>query len=298
MKLAFFADEHFRSTVPVARTDEYLENQHKLILWLGELSKTHTIITSGDTVHHARERAKPLDFANYLIKYLPHRYGVLGNHDLLYHNRELLDSTTMGNLINAGKFTVIPPEGVSLEENLFLYGYSYGDEIKHLKPLNPLMAKKLQTHIAVYHGYVSMEENPMIDGKVAKDILKEFPEYDIILTGDNHQGFIVIDDGRVLINPGSIKKDNADQMEHTPTYYTYDTVSRKIDYFAIPDFGTVLVRDYLEKEEIRNKRLDALGEKFEQVKEITLDFEENLNMFCEHNNVNPDVHARVLEWMQ
>ena len=40
MKFAFTADEHFRSTVPTSRKDDYLDNQHSLIMWLDELSKS------------------------------------------------------------------------------------------------------------------------------------------------------------------------------------------------------------------------------------------------------------------
>jgi len=295
MKFAFTADEHFRSTVPTSRKDDYLDNQHSLIMWLDELSKEYTLITSGDTVHHARERSKPIDFVNYLMKNLPHRYGVLGNHDLLYHSMDTLDSTTMGALIQAGKFTVMDAskEIVKLD-NVQFHGFSYGQEIK--PPTHKGYSNV--SNIAVYHGYVTEKPNEFIEGKVAIDLLKSFPQYDIILTGDNHQGFFVEYEGRVLINPGSLKRDNADQINHQPYVYTYDSVTKKVDRIPVDISKDVITKDHIEKEQERNERLETLSDKFLEVRGVTLDFQQNLVNFFEMNNTDFEIRSRVLEWVQ
>lgn len=297
MKFAFTADEHFRSTVPVARKDDYLKNQDDIIKWLNELSKKYTMFSCGDTVHHARERAKPLDFANYLLKELPHRYGILGNHDLLYHTTDTLDSTTMGLLIQAGKYTVLDYNSPIEFDKVKFYGFSYGQEIKHIPRWNRNPTSNF-TRIALYHGYVTQEPNEFIEGKVAIDLLKSFPEYDIIFSGDNHQGFMVELEGRVLINIGSLKRDNADQMEHIPYVYTYDSQTKKVDRIEVPIDKGILTKDHIEKEQERNERLENLSEKFKEVRDVTLDFNQNLLNFFKMNKINEDVQSRIMEWVQ
>lgn len=290
-KLLLGGDFHFRSTVPTARKDDYLQNQDNLINWLSELAKDHLIICSGDVVHHARERAKPVEFINYLIKNLPGMWGVLGNHDLLYHNKDFLDSTTMGALINAGQYKLLGDQFIQVDKTR-IYGYSYGTEIQHIP------VTKTFTNIAVYHGYVTEKPNEFIEGKLGIELLKEFPEYDIILTGDNHQSFFIIHEDRVLINTGSLKRDNADQIDHVPVLYTYDVITKELDKITVPIDDDIIVKDHLEKEQERNERLENLSDKFKEVRDTTLDFEQNFFTFCSMNNVDPNVQSRVLEWLQ
>src|SRR5690606_28843328 len=161
------------------------------------------------------DKQDTIGFIYYLLEILPEFYGVVGNHDLLYHSMDALNRTTMGILIKTGKYKLLSDQPLVVD-NTYIYGYHFGQEIKHVPK------RKTGTNIAIYHGMVMNEPNDFYDGLIAGDILREFPEYDMIVTGDNHKQFITILDDRVLINPGSLKRDNADQVDHTPFIFTYE----------------------------------------------------------------------------
>lgn len=293
MKIAMIGDLHFRSTVPEARLDDYLDNQDKLIKFLKKISEDHTIICSGDVVHRARERQDALGFTNYLIDTLPYMWGILGNHDLLDHSFSQLNKTTMGTLINASSYGLLSADTVlELERGVYAYGFSYGVEIQHNK------VYKDNTNIAVYHGMVMEEPNDFFDGHIALDLLKEFPEYDIILTGDNHKGFVVEHEGRILINPGSLKRDTADQIDHVPYVYTYDTITKKLDKIPVPIENDIISRDHLEAKKERDARIEALSEKFGEVRTINLDYFDNVINFMKQTKVEDWTQDRVKEWME
>jgi predicted phosphodiesterase len=301
MKFVLYADAHFRSTVPEARLDDYLANQDKTMKWLKEEFYDYTHIVAGDIVHLARERSEPLTFAYELSLKLPHMVGVWGNHDLLYHNRELTHKTTLGMLERMGIFTALPDDGtpvVFAEEDTFgpvrIFGFHYGQEME--KPKLP-KGKRNGTNIAVYHGMVLQEEDPHINGVTANELLENFPEYDIILTGDNHKQFVVVNDNRILINPGSLKRDNADQVDHNPMVFTYDSETNKVDRVPVPIEDDIIDREHLDVKIQRDERLEKLADKFQEARGITLDFYDNVVLYLKDNDVSDTTELRVLEWI-
>lgn len=291
-KFLMCADLHFRSTVPEARLDDYLENQDKLIEWLRSYEeKGYIILCSGDVVHYPRERARPIHFANYLYNKLPKMIGALGNHDLLYHKQELLSETTMGLLVDAGKYDTRSQRIDNVELNIF----HYGQEIEHTVKNKAL---ETTTRIAIYHGMVTQEPNPFFEGEVAENLLDKFPEYDIILTGDNHEGFVVAKDDRVLINPGSLKRDTASQIEHKPFVYLFDSDTKKLEAVPVPIENDIISRDHLEKKQERDERLEKLSDKFVEVQDITLDYRQNIFEALKVNKITEEVELRLLKWME
>lgn len=297
MKIVMYADQHFRSDKPEARLDDYQNTQDKLIDWLDTEFKDHIHICAGDVVHRARERKDQIGFALYLASKLHPFYGVAGNHDLLYHSMDLIDKTTLGVLERAGVYKPLSHENPlvlkddSYLETVYVHGFHYGEEIQH--------APKLRSgvRIAVYHGMVTQTEEPFLKGITAPQLLKEFPEYDIILTGDNHKQFIVVDGDRAVINPGSLKRDNADQADHVPRVFVFDPTNKTMTAVDVPTDDDVLDRTHLEIVEQRNERLEHLTEKFTEARSITLDFHENVINYLAENDVDDDVELTVLEWL-
>ena len=288
-KIAMTADLHFRSTIPEARMDDYLENQDNLLKWLKSFENDgYRFLCSGDVVHFARERANPLGWVNYLYNHLPTMDGCLGNHDLLYHRIDNLPDTTMGMLIDSGRYSI---ENI-MEKDYEVHFFHYGQRIQHTKP------KSSKTLIAVYHAMVTQEPNPFFEGEIAEDLLTEFPEYDIILTGDNHEGFVVAKDERVLINPGSLKRDTAAQIDHKPHIYLYDTETQELTATPVPIENDIISVDHIEKVKERDDRLEKLSDKFEEVRDVTLDYHENIMKAIEANSSRDDVELRILRWLE
>lgn len=291
MKIAMGGDFHFRSKAPEARLDNYLETQDKLISWMRDQFPGYRWLCSGDLLHLARERAEPLSWVYYLLNVLPEFWGVRGNHDLLYHSLNELHRSSIGLLEMAGKFHPLSVSPI-IEDDVEIYGYDFGTEIQHVKP------KKTKTLIAVYHGMVLKEANPFYSGLVAKNILTEFPEYDIILTGDNHEGFVEAVDDRVLINPGAFKRDNADMIDVQPYVYTFDTEMKTVERVAVPIQDDIISRDHIELEKERDKRMEELADKFPEMRNTTLNFQENLYEFITENGPKAEVEHTILEWLE
>jgi predicted phosphodiesterase len=291
-KFIMSSDPHLRPDTPEARLDDYLESQKKIIELLRHYVEDlgYIALCSGDVTHRARERKEPVTFVNFLLENLPLMYGVEGNHDELYHSSDHLRHTTLGSLVFANKYKRIEHEVFG---NVHVYGYGYGKKIQHVGRGN---AQDF-VNIAVYHGMVLQERNPFFDGLIAEDILKEFPEYDIILTGDNHKTFVVSLDNRVLINAGSWKRDSVDQIDHKPVMFTFDSFTRKIDIVPIPTDNDIISTEHIEKEKARNERLETLSDTFKEVRNITLDYENNLYNFYEENKTEQDVQRKIETWM-
>ena len=49
---------------------------------------------------------------------------------------------------------------------------------------------------------------PGATGGNAINILKKYPQFDLIVTGDNHQSFSVEYEGRLLVNTGTYSSDS------------------------------------------------------------------------------------------
>ena len=74
---------------------------------------------------------------------------------------------------------------------------------------------------------IKTKEDTLWPGQVATDGLGQLEkqkEFDLILTGDNHQSFCITSNGRWLLNPGSMMRMRADQVDHNPIVGIYDTL--------------------------------------------------------------------------
>ena len=150
-------------------------------------------------------------------------FTIPGNHDLPNHKLDNIFNSSLNvlRIHNQNILVAIGPTdiGVNVSSDRFsVFGFPYGTEIKKIKP----HYKGLQ--VAIIHTLVlSPDENEWFGGKGehAKSILKKFPCYDLILTGHNHKSFVVEYEGRLLVNPGSMMRYKANQIDHKPRIYLW-----------------------------------------------------------------------------
>jgi len=234
-KIVYASDLHLRDMKPKKRTDDYLEAQFvKFEALLKEASENDVpLIIAGDFFDVPRFSEKRMArLIELIVTYEVEIYSVFGQHDVKNHNMEFWKESPLGNLILAE--LVFPlrsdPE---LIQGCWFYGVSWDEEI----PI-PLPQKKTdRDNILVIHELVVYKDEVFDDYVKAEWLLEDYPEYDLFLCGDNHEGFKRKKGGQVLLNTGSMMRNRVDQIEHKPHYYLIDLkekTQKKIHYPAAP----------------------------------------------------------------
>lgn len=274
-------DLHLREDQPVCRLDEYWEAQARKIAWLADLQRKHgcPILDSGDLFH----KWKPSPFLlQWAIKNLPdHIISVPGNHDLPAHNLDLYDKCGLG-VLEAAKKVEVHREPYLLNRIVDVTPFAWGEELHDNLPNH-------FPQVAVCHlmTYVGRTPFPGCKDPGAPSLLRKLSGYDLILTGHNHRPFVIEDEGRVLVNPGSLMRATADQADHEPRVYLAYIDQRKnritVEPVFVPIEKDVVSRDHLDSVEARDERISAFVTRLTEEFEVSLSFRGNLeNFFATH----------------
>ena len=266
------SDIHIREDVPVCRTDvSYWDTQWKKIDFISDLQKKHNcpVLHGGDLFDKARPS---LNLVRETILHIPNQFfSVAGQHDLVAHSLDLIDKSGLKLLEVAGKITI-------------LNRCHWGQE-----PTEPSFVIK-NRNILVWHKMVwqGKKPYPTCTDEPASSILKKYP-YSLILCGDNHKTFVEHYEGRVLVNPGSLMRMDADQVDHKPCVFLWYADSNTVQQVFLPIEEGVVSRMHLEQKEERDGRITAFVEKLSGEYEMSLSFEKNLEEFMKVNDVDEEV---------
>lgn len=264
----FVADIHLREDLPVCRTDDFYEAQFFKLSQISRLQEEYNcpVLHSGDLFHHWKPSPSLLTRT---IESLPDQfYSVFGNHDLPQHNMELAYKSGVMTLVAAGKLKLLP-------------GGNWGEK----QPKEVSMVIKGRK-ILVWHILTWLREKPYPDCMASDAIrlLRKNPDFDVILTGDNHQTFHTRLDDRVLVNPGSMTRQTASQVDHQPVVYFYEAERNIVQPHYLQIKEGVVSRQHLEKVEQREKRITAFVTKLKGDYLLDLSFRDNLQRFLQQDD--------------
>jgi DNA repair exonuclease SbcCD nuclease subunit len=274
----FTADWHLREDTPVCRTDpEFQTSQWNKVDFISKLQRQYKcpILHSGDLFNHWKPSPALLTKT---MKHLPDNFHTIyGNHDLPQHNLELADKCGINVLKEAGKLEVMD-------------GTHWGQPIKHCTTIffNEKNEHIPQRNILVWHTMTFQGKKPWpdcVDPKASK-LLRKYPEYDLIVTGHNHQTFVEEHDGRLLVNPGSLTRQEADKDTYEPCVFLYYAETNTVKKVLLPFDEDVVSRDHLTKKEQRDHRLEAFVSKLKDDWETAISFEENVERMIQANKIN------------
>lgn len=225
IKLVAVGDLHLRKSSPLMRKDDYFEtlkNKLAFILEEAQKEKASAVIFPGDVFDRFDAPYSLVEYAirvfsSYDLTYL----FVFGNHDLRYHTSDKVN-TPLGVLvagIGAEKAKVLDsiPFYISSKtgRSIALYGASWGEAVPTVVKDDSYGA------ILVTHWPITVEQIPWeIPNLVtANAFMQQHPDYDLFITGDNHNLFTVTNDksGQDLINLGSVGRQTIQQLEHVPS---------------------------------------------------------------------------------
>jgi hypothetical protein len=138
--------------------------------------------------------------------------------------------------------------------------------------------------VSVWHKFVWDGRNipwPGCDGMTAEEILDQYPQFDLIVTGDHHKGFVYEKDGRLLVNPGCITRQAADYKDYTPRVYLWYAEDNTVKPVYLPTEKENVTRQHIDQKRQRNDRIDAFISR--------LDTDWKAERFFENNRVRKDV---------
>jgi predicted phosphodiesterase len=282
------SDWHLREDTPTCRTDDFWEAQWNKVRAIRELQKKFDclVLCAGDLFHHWK--TSPYLLAT-TINNLPKRFfSVLGNHDLPQHSIDLKEKCGVNVLEAAKKLTILsecnwgqmPDEGS-------LFFPNTGTRI-------------LIWHIMTYKGNAPW---PECTDKTALGLLKEYSEFPLLLTGDNHTTFVEEYEGRLLVNPGSLTRQTSDQENHRPCVFLWYEESNTVEQVFLKINKGVVSREHLERKEEIDARIAAFVEKLNtHLSDPSLggglSFEENMERFKKVNGITKLVMDVVYKAME
>ncbi len=283
-------DWHLRDDHPVCRTDDFEKSQWKKVDFIAELGAKYQcpVIHTGDLFNHW----KPSPYLiTQTMRHLPDNFWtVYGNHDLPQHSLELADKCGMNVLAEAGKLVILP------------YGTHWGQ-----KPIGASFpsyqgqfAENVSRKVLVWHVMTWLKELPWpgCTDAPALQLLKDHPEYDLIATGHNHKSFVAGLKGRLLINPGGITRQAADQADFKPAVYVWYAEGNTYERVELPIEHGVVTREHIEIREQRDERIAAFVDRLDDDWEVSMSFEENLERFRATNNIRESVMKIIYESLE
>lgn len=291
----FTGDWHLTESTPICRTDNFWEAQWKKVDFIIDLAKDWEchIFNSGDL--YDRWKVSPYLISTTLkhlsVKVLKSlMFVIYGNHDLPQHNYE--------NAKFCGLYTLLEARAVSLCE-----GGSFGQELTLEKAYSLVSPSGVIRKIGMLHEFAYPAKAglpwPGCTARTAEEILDAYPGFDVIVTGDNHTGFYIIDkDGRLLVNPGCITRQTADHINYKPSVYTYFADTNTVEAIMIPIEKGVVSKEHLTKVEERNSRIEAFISKLSDEWQVAISFEENLERFFEANRIEESVRQLIYKAME
>lgn len=278
------SDLHLTDKTPVARVDDYIDAQRTKLDQIQHLSLRHDcpVLCAGDVFDHWRASPELCKFA---YDWLPRPlYTIPGQHDMPMHSLEQFDKSALA-LMGAVSPSVHVLLGDHVEtEDFLIVGRPFGT-LKDLVPESLPDTRKVK--VLLLHELTWQKHRPPWDksGWTDRELLERFGDYfDLILTGDNHQSFTTVSDTSILVNPGSLMRSTADQVEHRPKCYLFYADERRAEPVLLPAADGVLSRQHLDRVQARDDRIAAYVERMGQNWDIGLSFQRNLESYYAENS--------------
>jgi len=283
------ADLHLRLDVPLCRgetEEEWLMLQRKsLEEFFNVPGHRDKLVIAGDIFHRPVSSPKLVNMihdASYCNEGDGETYIMAGNHDLQMRNKDV-SATSYQSVLYGENFMPI--------ENTFSC-IPYDEE----KPVGP------KTDILFLHRLVFPSDSaipPGSDGISAKDLLALYPDYRLIVAGDNHDGFLYEEKGRVVLVPGSMTIQSAKAIDKRCYFYDIDFKEQelKITKHLFPDTGNMVTREHIDKANEREERLTAFVEALKKGGETSFDFEASVLGMLNNSDMKEDTKTMVKEFL-
>jgi DNA repair exonuclease SbcCD nuclease subunit len=295
MKFICAGDLHIRLQAPENRIDSFFDAQYEKIRWILKQAQKYKadLLLPGDVF----DSPKASHFLTSVYLSLFREFdnvsihACMGQHDLRYHVNP--DNTPFNVLRQANLLHYINKVTYKIDENITLYGADWNQPIP--KPSNTKEFNILLIHKMI----IPTEESKIWEGQtdytLADSILKK--GFDLVVSGDNHRGFVIEKHGGLLVNCGSIMRSTKVQINHKPFVVLFDTTTKKYEqiYIPIKPAEEVFDLDKIKKEKEHDKNITAFVDGLNEHKDMGLSFENNLIHYCKENKIDNSISSIIEE---
>ncbi len=282
-------DIHLREDRPVCRTDDYFEAQTRKIKWLCDLQEEHNvpILDAGDLF----AKSKPSHFmTQWAIRNLPDEFHTIpGNHDLPSHNLSLLNKSALGVLDAAGAVVILEQPLHMSKDSVLVFPFPWGS-VLHPHPDEVRTSVVALCHVMTFTGETPW---PGCVDLPARQLLRHMKEYDLVITGHNHKAFVVKSRGRLLVNPGSLMRSSASQIDFKPRVYLWYMEDNHVEPVYVPIEEDVVTTKHLDMSKEKDKRINAFVEKLNEDIDISSSFVKNMEEYLKKNKTSKIIREIV-----
>lgn len=287
-------DWHLREDRPRCRKDEsWIQSQWFHVSQVAEIAnkKDCPIIITGDIFNKA---TAPQIVINLFLQFVSRLKNpvtfIAGNHDLPYHSMNNVADSAIGILFSSAKLH--SPKIASISSIFPEVSYqNFGETIEGSDS-----SKILILHTLVFEDSSSIPPN--VNANTAEGLLKEYPQYTWIITGDCHNSFHYIsEDNRHVINPGHLNIQKIDEIKNPLVYYV-DTDKGIVEPIEIKDNVELVTDEYIREEEEREDRIEAFIEKLQGNDNITLSFTDNIEKAIRQNSLKEETVKMITYLME
>ena len=302
-KFILTADWHLRSQRPRCRLDDnWLETQWNALGQIINYADEYEadVIVIGDIFHSTNETTNEViglvqEVALHLERFGKSLYILAGNHDLPQHNLENINRSAFQILLNSKNINHLDQLDI---------GHSDECNKMEISSSNFGANDKLDAEIVFKHILCFPENEKILpNDKIVKpsELFAQFENAKYIFTGDYHKQF-AYSKGKTkkLLNPGCLLRQAADMIDYEPAVFYIEFINGELTYctLPIPDDEKMVTDEYLEKEEMRNNRIEAFIERIRENEQVTFDFIENVHNLMKNNKIEPEIKNTILELME
>ena len=297
------ADIHLSPQVPKCRDEnEYVPAMFKKLKYIRDLQDQHggiPILCAGDITDKWYLEKGDQWFVTKVIQLMNYWMAVPGQHDLPQHNLELYDKSWLATLEEARCLKVLPAP----REGLGPIDYVINKFTIQGFPWNsPPMSTEFNSSVALIHRMVYQGKPPYPgaekDGGTAKALLRKMKGFDLIVSGDNHETFVEELNDRLLVNPGSMMRTSAKQMDHEPCVFLWYAKDNTVKKVILPYDRHAVSREHLDRTEAHDSRMSAFVEKLRGDVDLSIGFKENVMGRMKESDVSEGMKKIVMEVME
>lgn len=296
----FISDPHISVRKPLVRTEtteeEWVEYQRNIFLQVKEIVGDSLLVITGDLIDTGTPFGTQTIVNMYADNTPKNTVFISGNHPLHGFSGDLelaLKKGTLGNLVRIEGLKYLS-DGTTYEWGDYVlhpFNYRYKRTLEHRK------VDDTKINVALGH-FLSYEKEvpPFIKNPAssAPDIIEEFPEYDLMVIGDNHSTFTV---GNKYLSPGSLIRRTVNQTKHKPCVWKYDGENLTPIYLKVPSAEECITLEYKINRDQKTKEMHEWAkDAHKRMNEVTStgDFTEDIKEYPSENDKEEQAVTELL----